>query len=151
MVHYQWGYTDRLSLNETLVNGDYNYCQFDVGIDTQRYDYWVETYMDISNSLSCANRSYYGHSLNTSVEDHDGNMVEAHLIHDWMTLSVSAVSPSPIVAGLYDVDGRLLFSKNYGVTDKVFDNVNVSIANGIYFLRVSVGNQLYSVKLLKIN
>ena len=151
VVHYQWGYTDRLSLNETLVNGDYNYCQFDVGIDTQRYDYWVETYMDISNSLSCANRSYYGHSLNTSVEDHDGNMVEAHLIHDWMTLSVSAVSPSPIVAGLYDVDGRLLFSKNYGVTDKVFDNVNVSIANGIYFLRVSVGNQLYSVKLLKIN
>ncbi|MCR4857286.1 MAG: C10 family peptidase [Bacteroidales bacterium] len=151
VVHYQWGYTDRISLNETLMNGDYNYCRFDMGIDTQRYDYWVETYMDVSNSLSCANRSYYGHSLNTSVEDYDDNVVDAYMTHDRMILSVSAVGPNPIVAGLYDVNGRLLFSKDYGITDKVSDNVNVSIANGIYFLRVTIGNQLYSVKLLKIN
>ena len=137
------------SINFFLMDGDYNYCQFDVGIDTSRYEYWVETYVDVPDGLSCANRTYYGRSNSTSVEDYNGNGVEAYFAYDRIMLSVNAANPSNIGAGLYDVNGRLLLSKEYGRTDHVQDAVPVHVAAGVYFLKVNIGGQVYSVKLLK--
>ena len=148
-VHYQWGYADRFIQEEVLMNGDYNYCQFDVGIDTSRYDYWVETYVDVPDGLSCANRTYYGRNTDVSVEDYDGNKIEAYFVQDRIVLSVNAANPNDIGAGLYDVNGRLLLSKEYGRTDNVQDAVSVRVAAGVYFLKVNIGGQMYSVKLLK--
>ena len=149
-VHYQWGYTNRLTSVETLVDGDFNYCRFDIGIDTVTYLYWVETYVEYANDITCANRSYYGYGQNTSVEDYDGNQIRAYIMDNRIILSVNAVHPSPINAALYDVNGRLLLAKDYGFTAGVSDAIPVNLADGIYLLKVVVGNQPYSIKLLNI-
>ena len=43
-----------------------------------------------------------------------------------------------------------MLTRNYGATDMVSDVIPVSLAPGVYFMKVSVGGRLYSFKLLKI-
>ena len=150
-VHYRWGYTDLNTTAEVVMQGDRNYCLYDFGIDTLSYRYWVETYLNNAIGEGCENRSYYAYGyITTSTPDYGGNIVEAYLSNSRIVLYVSSLSPDDIKASLYDVNGKLLVSKGYGVTDQVSDMIPVSIAPGVYFLRVSIGGQLYSIKLLKI-
>ena len=150
-VHYRWGYTDLNTTAEVVMPGDRNYCLYDFGIDTLSYRYWVETYLNEAVGAGCENRSYYAYGyITTSTPDYVGNIVEAYLSNSRIVLYVSSLSPDDIMASLYDVNGKLLVSKGYGVTDQVSDMIPVSIAPGVYFLRVSIGGQLYSIKLLKI-
>ena len=150
-VHYRWGYTDLNTTAEVVMPGDRNYCLYDFGIDTLSYRYWVETYLNEAVGAGCENRSYYAYGyITTSTPDYGGNIVEAYLSNSRIVLYVSSLSPDDIKASLYDVNGKLLVSKGYGVTDQVSDMIPVSIAPGVYFLRVSIGGQLYSIKLLKI-
>lgn len=150
-VHYRWGYTDLNTSDEVVIPGDRNYCLYEFGIDTLSYRYWVETYLDEAVGEGCANRSYYAHGyVTTSTPDYGGNVVEAYLSNDRIMLYVNSLSLENIMTSLYDVNGKLLLSKGYGTTDKVSDVIPVSIAPGVYFLRVSIGGQMYSVKLLKL-
>lgn len=150
-VHYRWGYTDLNTTAEVVMQGDRNYCLYDFGIDTLSYHYWVETYLNNAIGEGCDNRSYYAYGyITTATPDYGGNIVEAYLSNSRIVLYVSSLSPDDITASLYDVNGKLLLSKDYGITDQVSDVIPVSIAPGVYFLRVSLGGQLYSIKLLKI-
>lgn len=150
-VHYRWGYTDRNTSAEVVIPGDHNYCLYDFGIDTLLFRYWVETYLNFSIGAGCDNRSYYGYGyIMTSTPDYDDNVVEAYLSDNRIVLYVSSLSFETITVSLYDVNGKMLVSKGYGVTDQVSDAIPVSIAPGVYFLKVSIGGQSYPVKLLKI-
>ena len=149
-VHYRWGYTNRFTYNEATMPGDHNYCLYDFGIDTMSYLYWVETYLNNPIGEGCDNRSYYGHSVLTSTSDYDANTVEAYMSRDHIMLYVSALSPENVSASLYDVNGKLLLTRGYGIADVVSDAIAVNIAPGVYFLRVNVGNEFYSFKLLKL-
>ena len=149
-VHYRWGYTDLLTYDETVMPGDRNYCLYDIGIDTLSYLYWVETYLDSPVGEGCDNRSYYGHSVLTSTSDYDANTVEAYMSNNHIMLYVNALSPDNVLTSLYDVNGKLLLTRGYGITDVVSDAIAVNIVPGVYFLSVSVGNEFYSFKLLKL-
>lgn len=150
-VHYRWGYTDLNTSDEVVIPGDRNYCLYEFGIDTLSYPYWVETYLDEAVGEGCENRSYYAHGyITTSTPDYGGNVVEAYLSNNRIVLFINSLSLDKITAALYDMNGKLLLSKCYGTTDKVSDVIPVSIAPGVYFLRVSIGGQMYSVKLLKL-
>ena len=150
-VHYRWGYTDRYTLAETVIPGDYNYCLYDFGIDTLAFRYWVETYLiNAIGEVECHNRSYYNFGIETSIMDYNGNTVEAYLTNNRIFLSVNALSSDNVTAALYDVNGKLLLSKAYGTTYVVSDAIPVNIAQGIYFLIVHVGQQTHSFKLLKM-
>ena len=149
-VHYRWGYTDRFTLSEMVMPGDQTYCLYDFGIDTISYLYWVETYLDSPIGEGCDNRSYYDHGYTTVISEYDANEVEAYLSNNRIVLFVNTLSPDNVTAALYDVNGKLLIPKKYGVTDMVSDVIPVSIAPGIYFLKVRVGGQFYSFKLLKL-
>lgn len=150
-VHYRWGYTDRSTSAEVVLPGDHNYCLYDFGIDTVLFRYWVETYLDNFAGEGCDNRSYYGYDyITTSTPDYDDNVVEAYWSNNRIVLYVNSYAVENITAALYDVNGKQLWSKGYGTTDQVSDAVYVSVAPGVYFLKVSVGSQMYSVKLLKI-
>ena len=149
-VHYRWGYTNRFTVSEAVMPGDHNYCLYDFGIDTLSYLYWVETYLSNPIGEGCDNRSYYGQGYSTATAEYDANTVEAYISHDRIILYVNALSPENVSAALYDVNGKLLLTRGYGITDAVSDAIAVNIAPGVYFLRVSVGNEFYSFKLLKL-
>ena len=149
-VHYRWGYTDLLTYEEVIMPGDNNYCFYDIGIDTFAYLYWVETYLDGPIGSGCENRSYYGHDVTTYTSDYDTNVVDAYMYGNCIVLNVSSLSVEDISATLYNVNGKLMLTRKYGHTDSVSDNIPVSFAPGVYFLKVSVGSKLYSFKLLKI-
>lgn len=150
-VHYRWGYTDRMTSAEVIMPGDHNYCLYDFGIDTLSFHYWVETYLNSAVGEGCDNRSYYGHgNVMTFTPDYGDNVVEAYLSNDRIVLYVNALSSDHVTAAVYDVNGKLLVTKGYGITNQVSDMIPVSMAPGVYFLRVSIGRQHYSVKLLKI-
>jgi hypothetical protein len=149
-VHYRWGYTNRFTFSEAVVPGDHNYCLFEFGIDTLSYLYWVETYLNNPIGEGCDNRSYYGYSYSTATSDYGANAVEAYISNERIVLYVNALSPENVSAALYDVNGKLLLTHGYGITDVVSDAIAVNIAPGVYFLRVCVGNEFYSFKLLKL-
>ena len=148
IVHYRWGYTDRLTAVETVLDGDNNYCLFTIGIDTFAYDYWVETYINYEDGTSCANRSYYGNSYLSSTEEFDGNIVNAYLSGNHIHLFVNALEPTNTSAILYDANGRQLLTRHYGVTNEVTDNLPADFACGVYILRVSLDNRNYPFKLV---
>ena len=150
-VHYRWGYTDLSTFAEVVMPGDRNYCLYDIGIDTLTYRYWVETYLNEAVGAGCENRSYYAYGyITTSTPGYGGNIVDAYLLGGRIVLSVSAFSPEDVAIALYDMNGKLLFKKGYGVTELVSDVIPVSFAPGIYLLNVNVGGYMYSFKLLKM-
>ena len=150
-VHYRWGYTDLSTSAEVVIPGDRNYCLYDFGIDTLSYRYWVETYLNEAVGAGCENRSYYAYGyITTSTPGYGGNIVDAYLSGGRIMLNVSALSPEDVAIALYDMNGKLLLTKGYGVTELVSDVIPVSFAPGIYLLNVNVGGYLYSFKLLKI-
>ena len=149
-VHYRWGYTNRYTMSEMVMSGDQTYCLYDFGIDTLSYLYWVETYLGSPIGEGCDNRSYYSHGYTTVTSEYDANAVEAYLSDNCIVLYVNALSVDNVTAALYDVNGKLLIAKEYGATDVVSAVIPVSVAPGIYFLRVGVGSQFYSFKLLKL-
>ena len=149
-VHYRWGYTDLNSSNEVTMPGDHNYCLYDFGIDTLNFRYWVETYLNNSMGNGCDNRSYYGYSYITSLSEYDANTVTAYISNGRIVLYVNALLPDHVSATVYDVNGKLLITRDYGVSDEVSDVIPAAFAPGVYFLKVNVGNQSYSFKLLKM-
>ena len=149
-IHYRWGYTDLLTSDETMMSGDHNYCLYDFGIDTLSYLYWVETYLSEAVGNGCNNRSYYGQGIETATIEYEGNTVEAFMSNNNIVLYVNAFSPECIIATLFDVNGKLMLTRDYGAADMVSDVIPVSLAPGVYFMKVSVGGRLYSFKLLKI-
>ena len=149
-VHYRWGYTNRFTFDEVIMPGDHNYCLYDFGIDTLSYRYWVETYLNSPIGEGCDNRSYYGQSYGTATFNFEDNTVEAYLVDSRIVLYASLLSPDNVSATLYDVNGKQLLMRMYGFTETVSDVIPVNIAPGVYLLKVIVGNQMYSFKLLKI-
>ena len=149
-VHYRWGYTDLQTSDEVVMPGDHNYCLYDFGIDTLSFLYWVETYLNNAMGEGCENRSYYGHGYGTSVSDYNDNVVDAYLSNDRIVLHVSALSPDDVSAALFNMNGQLLLTREYGISDRLSDVIPVSISPGIYLFKVSIGELLYSFKLLKI-
>jgi len=150
-VHYRWGYTALSTSAEVVIPGDRNYCLYDIGIDTISYRYWVETYLNESVGAGCENRSYYAYDyITTFTPGYGGNIVDAYLSGGRIMLNVSAFSPEDVAIALYDMNGKLLLTKGYGVTELVSDVIPVSFAPGIYLLNVNVGGYLYSFKLLKM-
>ncbi len=149
-VHYRWGYTDLQTYDEVVMPGDHNYCLYDFGIDTLSFRYWVETYLSEPIGEGCDNRSYYAQGVMTSTADYDAGVVEAYMSNNRIVLYVNILSPNNITATLYDANGKHLLMREYGIEEKVSDIIPVSFASGVYILKVMVGNQLYSFKLLKI-
>jgi len=149
-VHYRWGYTDLQTYDEVVMPGDHNYCLYDFGIDTLSFRYWVETYLSEPIGEGCDNRSYYAQGVMTSTADYDAGVVEAYMSNNRIVLYVNVLSPNNITATLYDANGKHLLMREYGIEEKVSDIIPVSFASGVYILKVMVGNQLYSFKLLKI-
>lgn len=148
-VHYRWGYTHRGSSYEHVLSGDRNYCQFDLGIDTVNYLYWVETFIR-SGGDECVTRSYYGEDINTTVPGLERAKVNAYMSDGQIVLSVSALSQENVNAELYSTAGSKLLHKNYGRTDTVSDLIPVNVSQGVYVLKVMVGQEVYLFKLLKI-
>ena len=149
-VHYRWGYTNRFTHEETVLDWDYNYCLFDIGIDQQTYLYWVETYIQNSNGIGCANRTYYGCSIYTDITDYGLNNINARIMGDQLVLHVNATAPDVIDAMLYGINGQLLMTLRYGYTNQVDDIMPFHYSNGMYLLIIRIGNQTYPVKLLKL-
>ena len=149
-VHYRWGYTNRFTHEETVLDWDYNYCLFDIGIDQQTYLYWVETYIQNSNGIGCANRTYYGYSIYTDITDYGLNNINARIMGDQLVLHVNATAPDVIDAMLYGINGQLLMTLRYGYTNQVDDIMPFHYSNGMYLLIIRIGNQTYPVKLLKL-
>ena len=148
-VHYRWGYTNLSTHDETIMEGDYNYCMFDIGIDLESYLYWVETYIQYADGVGCANRTYYGHSIYTDIDDYEHNTINARVVNDQLFLHVNAAAPDRIDVILYGINGQLLLTQHFGSTDQVNDILPFQYSNGLYLLIVRVGNQVYPVKLLK--
>ena len=148
-VHYQWGYTHRYNNSETSFDWDYNYFQYEDGINTNMYHYWVETYINYDDNSKCGNRSYYYGNNTTNINDVDGNIVNAYFYDEQINLHVKPVYSESVSISLFNLNGQLLVSKDYGICYELYDKVAIQIATGIYLLKVNVGKQAYILKLLK--
>ena len=149
IVHYKWGYIYRYANTETSFDWDYNYFLFEDGVDTNRYHYWVETYIKYGDRLSCANRTYYHENVNTSLQDEDENIVNAYFQGNSICLHLKLPNTEPVSLKLFDMNGRVLKSVDFGLCSELNDRISVSVAAGIYLLRLYVGQKSYSLKLAK--
>jgi hypothetical protein len=132
------------------MEGDYTYCQFDFGIDTLNYYYWVETYILYEDGQSCANRSYYGEDEYIPDEPSDTDVVDAYINGNQIVVYVNIAIPSGVDAFLYDVNGKLILGRAYGYTSKVADVIPVYVASGVYVLKITTGTRVNTFKLLKL-
>ena len=148
-VHYRWGYTHRGTSYENVLPGDRTYCQYDIGIDTLTYQYWVETFIN-SEWGECSARSYYGQDNTTAVAGYERASVNAYMTDGHIVLNVEALARENVSAVLYNVAGSQLLHRNYGYADAVSDIIPVNLSPGVYVLKVMVGQEIYLFKLLKI-
>lgn len=148
-VHYKWGYIYRYANTETSFDWDYNYFLFEDGVDTNRYHYWVETYIKYGNHLSCTNRTYYHENASTSIRDEDENIVNAYFQGNAICLHLKLSNTEPVSFELFDMNGRALKTMDFGICGELNDRISVPVAAGIYLLRLYVGQKSYSLKLAK--
>lgn len=148
-VHYKWGYIYRYANTETSFDWDYNYFLFEDGVDTNRYHYWVETYIKYGDHSSCTNRTYYHENASTSIQDENENIVNAYFQGNAICLHLKLSNTEPVSFELFDMNGRALKTMDFGLCGELNNRISVPVAAGIYLLRLYVGQKSYSLKLAK--
>lgn len=69
--------------------------------------------------------------------------------HGEFTVSLNSTSSQPTKLGVYDVTGRLVYSKDLQTQTKVQENVSLANAQaGVYFVNVSDGNNSITKKII---
>ena len=59
-IHYQWGYdVIATGVSNELIGDTLQYVQLSSAPDTNIERYWVDTYYNYTNGVSCVTRSYY--------------------------------------------------------------------------------------------
>ncbi len=153
IVEYQWGYTVKSTGEEQVPAPSWNqrYYAYLNGIDTVANLYWVETRVEGNNNF-CVNRSYYledpqGSPL--SVDDLQPFEVHAYVSGDLLLVDVDNPQMRPVKADLYDIQGRLIHHYFVGDDMELHVQLPFSYAKGVYLLRLMVGNNVYSTKLIR--
>ena len=151
LVHYQWGQTYIDTDVETYFDWDYNYFLFESGIDTIHFRYWVETYINYGENSKCPNRTYYDGNTSTTIQNVEGNIVNAYFYENYIKLHVKPANVETVSISVFNLDGKFVTAKNYGVTDEFYDLLDLPpISSGLYFLKVNIGKNVYVLKLLKL-
>ena len=129
-IFYQWGLTNIISNVESIfIEDTLRYNQYDQPIDTIINRYWVDTYYNYSNDISCITRSFF-------------NPPPLPLNTDYIDLSINFVHPNPSTGKLnvlrdfktikvFDLYGKLLF-KTSNFSANVIDLS--SLNKGLYFI-----------------
>lgn len=147
-VHYRWGVTDKYTAAESVYDWDYNYFQYDLPINTDLYDYWVETYRTYGD-VSCRNRAYYEEGTVTFVPEYDTFSALAVAQGDWLQIRVENPTQQSMYAVLRDVSGRTVAQYSLGTASFVHHTAPFPYANGIYLLSFYAGNQCLTIKIAK--
>jgi hypothetical protein len=147
-MHYRWGMTDKVTVEETAYEWDYNYFQYDFPINTDQYDYWVEVYRTYGEAL-CRNRAYYEDGTATEVPVYDVFSATAFVQDDQLLIRVENPSQQPVYAVLRDVSGKELVQFSLGTAPAVSRNTPFRYAKGLYLLTLYAGNQCLTLKIAK--
>jgi hypothetical protein len=127
-IYYQWGLTNIISNVESIfIEDTLRYNQYDQAIDTITNRYWVDTYFNYSNNISCVTRSFFNPPpipLNTDEIDifnfvyPNPSTGKLNIIGNFKTLKV------------FDLYGKLL------KTPKLLGNIIdlSSLNKGLYFI-----------------
>ena len=146
-IHYRWGYTDKLTFEETVVQDwIYNYYQYSF-IDTIQFRYWVEAYVFYEDD-TCRNRTYYLDEVVTIQDYFEDFDVIAFISGNQLQIQVDNPSGQHTVAVLYDMAGRTIAQWDLGIDSVIRKQISFGYPNGIYLLTVQVGNRRHTTKIL---
>ena len=152
-VKYQWGYTVKSTGSDYVPNPNWNqrFYNYQNGIDTAANYYWVETSIDAANNL-CVNRSYYlydPYDSPVAVEDIQVFDVRAYVRGDLLIVDVDNPMMQSVHAEIYDLRGRLLNQYSLGNDAELHTQLPISYAKGVYVLKLTIGNHIYSTKIIR--
>jgi len=146
--HYQWGSIDRSNgVENKFANSDKRYYQVESGIDTTKYIYWLDLWN--GDTARCVSRSIYTPSNDEKyIHQPKQNVRVISMIDDFISFEIENPTGIDVNINLYTTTGMKLLTKSFGNSESIRANIPIDLPSGVYILRVEIGTDCETFKLI---
>ncbi|MCQ2329661.1 MAG: T9SS type A sorting domain-containing protein [Paludibacteraceae bacterium] len=146
-IFYQWGYTDRTThKRDTIPDSNRRYVQLPMSFDNDLYDYWL--ILRETESAECHSESHYYPTNDKSITQPSQNVRVVTNVKDNLAVAIDNPLEHEVSIDLYSVAGMRLHSQELGNGVYIKQELNVELPQGVYFLKVVIGTEVLTYKLL---
>ena len=147
-IIYQWGYDLKYDGSSTAISGaNLRYVQLPHSFDTTIYRYWVQTYFEYSESLSCETQSYFN-APNLPISIDNADIINMAIYPNPSTgkFYIRNIGSEKLDVNIYDIKGSAVsYRINYGDGSI---NLNTNAPNGIYILYLRTKKAVLTNKII---
>lgn len=146
-IFYQWGYTDRVThKRDTIPDSNQRYVQLPMPFDNNAYDYWL--ILRETEYAECYSESHYYPVNDNKVTQPSQNVRVVTNVKDNLAVAIDNPLEHEVSIDLYSVAGMRLHSQELGNGVYIKQELNVELPQGVYFLKVVIGTEVLTYKLL---
>ena len=151
-IHYQWGFINNTTKEETLIEGafaNYQYIEIPHPIDTVQYEYFVEIYY---HNAICLTRTFYP----TDIQNTELRKMQTAKIHTYpnptksnLSVSVEKEIKHYFTISLQNIFGQTIFIKqSYDYKANEIMNFDFDFPSGIYLLVIKSSEEVFTSKIV---
>ena len=146
-IHYQWGYTDKTTQTEHIIDdSNRRYVLLPSAFDNTNYDYWLTLRYDATSK--CYSRSYYAEENDTIITQTGDGVSVPSLIHGRIPIIVQNEKEENVTVEIYTVCGQLYGRQSLGNASYVDTTLPFVLPSGVYTLRAQIGTYVKTIKLI---
>ncbi len=144
---YQWGYTEKSTLQEfPIEDSNRRYVLLPHTFDNVAYDYWLT--LRHSETSPCYSRSYYVADNDTLITPSAANVSVPSYVRERIPIVVQNPNESQINCALYTLSGDPVGRWELGSVPYLSTTLPISVHSGMYVMHVSMGDYVKSIKLI---
>lgn len=144
---YQWGYTEKSSMKETIIeDSNRRYVLLPHTFNKELYDYWLT----LRNSVSspCYSRSVYIPENDKIIEPSVTYVSMPTYVQSRVPIVIYNPELESIKCTIFSITGNIVAEYDYGNEYFVDTTLPIHIETGMYIVRVAIGEQVESIKLI---
>ena len=146
-LFYQWGYTERMSQQEFVIDdSNHRYVLLPHTFDNINYDYWLTLrHTELSR---CYSRSYYAPKNDTVIAPSIVSVSVPSFVSGRILIEIQNPDVEQINCSIYNLLGELVARYNLGDAQYISTTLPVMLHTGMYVMHVSMGEFVKSIKLI---
>ncbi len=144
---YQWGYTEKSSLKEFLIDdSNRRYVLLPHTFDSNIYDYWLT--LRHSTTSPCYSKSYYSPENDNVITPTEVNVSVPSFVRAAIPIVIQNPDVRQITCSLYTIEGEVIGKYELGNDKYVSTVLPTHLGTGMYVIQITIGDFVKSQKLI---
>ena len=146
-LFYQWGYTDKFSQKEYIIDdSNRRYVLLPHTFDNSTFDYWLT--LRPSETSPCYSKSYYYPTNDTLIGTKTTNVSMPTRVHQQIPIVVQNPNSDNVSCYIYDLTGHQIVAYPLGSERLINTSLPFYEIIGLYLIRVEIGDTVETFKLI---